>query len=100
MNKGYNDLSKQKINLFRMPPQVKFSKTQIFAKCHKIPTIRFKDQALVDIDDNWLYFGTQWKPKFWRHKNRIHAADTKIRGRNPARHGKGILFFDGYSTVT
>ncbi len=47
MNKGYNELAKQKTTIFRRPPQVKSSKAQIFAKFHKIPTIRFKDQELT-----------------------------------------------------
>ena len=33
--------------LFRRPPQVKSSKAQIQAKCHKIPAIRFEDQRLT-----------------------------------------------------
>jgi hypothetical protein len=47
MNKGYNELAKQKTTIFRRPPQVKSSKAQIFAKFHKIPTIRFEDQELT-----------------------------------------------------
>ena len=33
--------------LFRRPPQVKSSKSQIHAKFYKIPTIRFEDQQLT-----------------------------------------------------
>jgi hypothetical protein len=47
MNKGYNEFDEQKITEFRRPPQVKSSKAQIFAKFHKIPTIRFEDQELT-----------------------------------------------------
>jgi hypothetical protein len=47
MNKGYNEFYEQKITEFRRPPQVNSSKAQIFAKFHKIPTIRFEDQELT-----------------------------------------------------
>ncbi|NOX33759.1 MAG: hypothetical protein GXP56_08465 [Deltaproteobacteria bacterium] len=47
MNKGYNELTKQKTTLFRRPPQVKSSKAQIYTKFHKIPEIRFEDQQLT-----------------------------------------------------
>jgi hypothetical protein len=46
MNKGYNKLLRQK-NQFRMPPQVKFSKSQIYTKFHKIPEINFEDKQLT-----------------------------------------------------
>ena len=47
MIKGYTKLSRQNITIIRRPPQVKSSKTQIHAKFHKIPTIRFDDQLLT-----------------------------------------------------
>jgi len=47
MNKGYNKLERQKITLFRRPPQVKSSKSQIYTKFHKIPEIKFEDQKLT-----------------------------------------------------
>ena len=47
MNNGYILFGKTKITLFRRPPQVKSSKSQIHAKFHKIPVIRFEDQKLT-----------------------------------------------------
>ena len=47
MNKGYNELERQKITKFRRPPQVKSSKSQIYTKFHKIPQVRFEDQQLT-----------------------------------------------------
>ncbi len=47
MNKGYNEFDEPKTTEFRRPPQVKSNKAQIFAKFHKIPTIRFEDQELT-----------------------------------------------------
>jgi hypothetical protein len=47
MNKGYNELSRQKITIFRRPPQVKSSKAQIYTKFHKIPQVLFEDQQLT-----------------------------------------------------
>jgi len=47
MDKGYTELSKQKIPFSRRSPQVKSSKAQIQAKFHKIPVIRFEDQRLT-----------------------------------------------------
>ena len=47
MNSGYIVFSTTKIQPFRRPPQVKSSKSQIHAKFHKIPQIRFEDQQLT-----------------------------------------------------
>jgi hypothetical protein len=47
MNSGYKVFTKTKTTLSRRPPQVKSSKSQIMAKFHKIPTIRFEDQKLT-----------------------------------------------------
>lgn len=47
MNKGYIKLSRQKTTEFRRPPQVKSSKTQIYAKFHKIPEINFEEKQLT-----------------------------------------------------
>ena len=44
---GINCLRRQLKTLFRRPPQVKSSKSQIHAKFHKIPMIRFEDQQLT-----------------------------------------------------
>ena len=46
MNKGYNQLTTNKLTEFRRPPQVKSSKAQILTKFHKISEIQFKDQQL------------------------------------------------------
>lgn len=47
MNSEYKVFAKTKIQLFRRPPQVKSSKSQIHAKYHRIPAIRFEDQQLT-----------------------------------------------------
>lgn len=47
VNSAYKVFAKTKIPLFRRPPQVKSSKSQIHAKYHRIPTIRFEDQQLT-----------------------------------------------------
>jgi hypothetical protein len=47
VNSAYIVFAKTKIPLFRRPPQVKSSKSQIHAKFHKIPQIRFEDQQLT-----------------------------------------------------
>ena len=46
-NSDYIVFGKTKITLFRRPPQVKSSKSQIHVKFHRIPTIRFEDQQLT-----------------------------------------------------
>jgi hypothetical protein len=55
MNKGYNEFDEPKTTEFRRPPQVKSSKAQIFAKFHKIPTIRFEDQELTSFSGMILF---------------------------------------------
>jgi hypothetical protein len=47
MNSVYILFERRKKPLFRRPPQVKSSKSQIHAKFHRIPTIRFEDQQLT-----------------------------------------------------
>jgi hypothetical protein len=47
VDKRYKVFAKTKTPLFRRPPQVKSSKSQIHAKYHRIPTIRFEDQQLT-----------------------------------------------------
>jgi hypothetical protein len=47
MDKGYKELSTQKLSFSRRSPQVKSSKAQIQAKYHKIPAICFEDQKLT-----------------------------------------------------
>lgn len=47
MNKGYNAFESHKKTLFRRPPQVKSSKSEIHAKYHKIPEINFEDHQLT-----------------------------------------------------
>jgi len=44
---GNKCIPQQKITITRRPPQVKSSKSQIHAKFHSIPTIRFEDQQLT-----------------------------------------------------
>lgn len=47
MNSGLTEIVEEIQTKFRRPPQVKSSKTQIHAKFHKIPAIRFEDQKLT-----------------------------------------------------
>jgi hypothetical protein len=47
MNNGLTEIVEEIQTKFRRPPQVKSSKTQIHAKFHKIPAIRFEDQKLT-----------------------------------------------------
>ena len=47
VDKRYKVFAKAKIPLLRRPPQVKSSKSQIHAKYHRIPTIRFENQQLT-----------------------------------------------------
>jgi hypothetical protein len=47
MDKGYRKVEQTKPTLSRRSPQVKSSKSQIQAKYHKIPVIRFEDQRLT-----------------------------------------------------
>ncbi len=47
MNKGYIEFTTTQITEFRRPPQVKFSKAQIYTKFHKIPEINFEERQLT-----------------------------------------------------
>ncbi len=47
MNSGLTEIVEEIQTKSRRPPQVKSSKTQIHAKFHKIPAIRFEDQKLT-----------------------------------------------------
>jgi hypothetical protein len=47
MNKGYIKLSRHKTTKTKKQSQVKFSKSQIYTKFHKIPEINFENRQLT-----------------------------------------------------
>src|SRR5210317_1820652 len=57
MNYGLRRIDEVILTKSRRPPQVKSSKSQIQAKYHKIPTIRFEDQKLTSFSGLLIFQG-------------------------------------------
>jgi len=77
MNKGYNELLRQKITIFRRPPQVKSSKAQIYTKFHKIPQIQFEDQQLTSFS-GLLFFQLLFKQMNLKNKLKKCFSHMKV----------------------
>ncbi len=74
---GNKCIPQQKITITRRPPQVKSSKSQIHAKFHRIPAIRFEDQQLTSFS-GLLIFQLLFKRLNLKHRLKGCSSHLKV----------------------